>query len=73
MSKAQGERVTCLLEEYWQDDDRCYIRSQDEDELIDRFSFNADDSLSEVEAEEKVKLEVNKLSWTEAICVHIIP
>ena len=61
------------IEEYWQDYERCFIRSQDEEELIDKFYDEADDSLSDSEAIDAAELKVDGLPWVKAICVYIVP
>ncbi|GAN11525.1 nitrilase/cyanide hydratase and apolipoprotein N-acyltransferase [Mucor ambiguus] len=56
------------VEEIWNDDERVYIRSEDEDGLIEVL-FDNDDDLTEEEAEKIV----SSYEWEKVIAVRIHP
>ncbi len=62
------------IEEYWQDDERCYIKSTDEDELFDRFYDEIpENEFTDKEAEQLAQNKLDQLPWIKAICVQIRP
>ena len=61
------------IEEVYVDDERVYIRSLDEDDLIERLVWIDEfiDGLSEDEAIKKAENEVNNYKWERVIAVRI--
>lgn len=60
------------VEEVYPDDERIYIRSEDEESLIDeQYDNMADDPISDDEALEKAKKIVDGYEWEKVIAVRI--
>jgi len=59
------------IDEIFVKDERIYIRSADEETLIDEICFNLDDNISEEEAEKLAKEEVASYEWEKVIAVSI--
>jgi hypothetical protein len=62
------------VEEIYNDDERCYIRSEDEETLVERVADTLEfvDGISDEEAEIKGKQEVDKYNWEKVIAVKIV-
>lgn len=62
------------IEEVYSPDDRCYIRSKDEDELVEQLVWNEEfiNGLSEEQAIKKAENEVKKYAWEKVIAVQIV-
>lgn len=61
------------IEEIWNDDERVYIRSKDEETLIDRLGDSLEflHNLSDEEAEKQATKEVDNYKWEKVIAVRI--
>lgn len=62
------------LDEYYNDGERIYFRSEDEQGLIDMaYDDQYGEDISDEEALKKAKEKVNAYAWTKCICVYIGP
>lgn len=61
------------IDEYWLNDERCYIRSTDEDELFDNYYDEVEYDCSDEEANKIAQERLNKITWTKVICIKIQP
>lgn len=61
------------LDECWQKDERCYIKSEDYDEIYDDLYDDMTPSLSNEEADQSIKDAIEKLPWKKVILVSINP
>lgn len=68
------------LDEVYNEDERIYFRSEDEDELTDRlydeldakYNFDLQKNFTSEEIEELLRVEVNNVEWEKAIIIPVV-
>lgn len=78
-----GKPSLILVDEYWIDDDRAWLRDRDEDAMFDHYADNIFDELfptGHIANEELIKIIdekteefIEKQNWKKCICVYIQP